>query len=134
MMCHSEPFACHPEPLACHPERSEEPVLKNLALPLRVNSARNLALLSGSRGTNQGEIPRFSRNDTPAGVVLRWRVPNTGSMVELSSKFGCEPGEAVHLICAADDLVYSGNIGAYSNASSTWFNGFPPATVVDINQ
>jgi ornithine decarboxylase len=31
------------------------------------------------------------------------------------------------------DLVYSENIGAYSHASSTWFNGFPPATVVHIN-
>ena len=33
-----------------------------------------------------------------------------------------------------DDLVYSENIGAYSNASSTWFNGFPPAKVVHANQ
>ena len=33
-----------------------------------------------------------------------------------------------------DDLVYSENIGAYSNASSTWFNGFPPAKVVHVNQ
>jgi ornithine decarboxylase len=32
-----------------------------------------------------------------------------------------------------DDLVYSANIGAYSNASSTWFNGFPPAKVVHTN-
>ncbi len=32
------------------------------------------------------------------------------------------------------DLVYSPNIGAYSQASSTWFNGFPPATVVHINE
>jgi len=32
------------------------------------------------------------------------------------------------------DLLYSENIGAYSHASSTWFNGFPPATVVHINQ
>jgi ornithine decarboxylase len=32
------------------------------------------------------------------------------------------------------DLVYSPNIGAYSQASSTWFNGFPPAKVVHINQ
>jgi ornithine decarboxylase len=32
------------------------------------------------------------------------------------------------------DLLYSENIGAYSNASSTYFNGFPPATVVHINQ
>jgi ornithine decarboxylase len=32
-----------------------------------------------------------------------------------------------------DDLVYSENIGAYSHASSTYFNGFPPAKVVHIN-
>ncbi len=32
------------------------------------------------------------------------------------------------------DLVYSENIGAYSQASSTWFNGFPPTTVVHINR
>jgi ornithine decarboxylase len=33
-----------------------------------------------------------------------------------------------------DDLVYSENIGAYSNASATWFNGFPPATVLHVNR
>jgi ornithine decarboxylase len=32
------------------------------------------------------------------------------------------------------DLLYSPNIGAYSQASSTWFNGFPPARVIHINQ
>jgi len=32
------------------------------------------------------------------------------------------------------DLVYSENIGAYSAASSTYFNGFPPAKVVHVNQ
>jgi ornithine decarboxylase len=32
------------------------------------------------------------------------------------------------------DYVYSRNIGAYSRASSTWFNGFPPAKVVHVNQ
>ena len=33
-----------------------------------------------------------------------------------------------------EDLVYAGNIGAYSNASATWFNGFPPAKVVHIHE
>ncbi|HET7626622.1 MAG TPA: type III PLP-dependent enzyme [Verrucomicrobiae bacterium] len=33
-----------------------------------------------------------------------------------------------------EDLLYSENIGAYSNASATWFNGFPPAKVVHVNQ
>jgi ornithine decarboxylase len=32
------------------------------------------------------------------------------------------------------DLVYSENIGAYSHASSTFFNGFPPAQVIHIHQ
>jgi ornithine decarboxylase len=32
-----------------------------------------------------------------------------------------------------DDLVCSEDIGAYSNASATWFNGFPPAQVVHVN-
>jgi ornithine decarboxylase len=31
------------------------------------------------------------------------------------------------------DHVYSEDIGAYSNASSTWFNGFPPAKIVHVN-
>ena len=31
------------------------------------------------------------------------------------------------------DLVYAENIGAYSHASSTFFNGFSPAKVVHIN-
>ena len=38
-----------------------------------------------------------------AGLVLRIKVPNTGAMVELSSKFGAAPGEAVDLIRAAHD-------------------------------
>jgi len=33
-----------------------------------------------------------------------------------------------------DDLVYSENIGAYSSASATWFNGFAPAKVIHINE
>ena len=31
------------------------------------------------------------------------------------------------------DLLYSRNIGAYSGATATWFNGFPPAKVVHVN-
>jgi ornithine decarboxylase len=32
-----------------------------------------------------------------------------------------------------EDLVYAENIGAYSSASATWFNGFPPAKILHIN-
>ena len=32
-----------------------------------------------------------------------------------------------------EDLLYSENVGAYTNASATNFNGFPPAKVIHIN-
>ncbi len=47
---------------------------------------------------NRAEIEKIRRYAPGAGLVLRLRVPNTGSMVELSSKFGCDPGEAVDLV------------------------------------
>jgi ornithine decarboxylase len=33
-----------------------------------------------------------------------------------------------------EDLVYAENIGAYSSASATWFNGFAPAKLVHVNE
>src|SRR6266581_185806 len=50
---------------------------------------------------NLTELKKIKQFAPHAGVVLRLRVPNTGSMVELSSKFGCDPGEAVDLIVSA---------------------------------
>src|SRR6516164_8211754 len=53
---------------------------------------------------NLAELKKIKQYAPHAGVVLRLQVPNTGSMVELSSKFGCDPGEAVDLIVAAFGL------------------------------
>jgi len=50
---------------------------------------------------NREELAKIKRYAPHAGLVLRLRVPNTGSMVELSSKFGCDTGEAVDLILEA---------------------------------
>ncbi|HXN48323.1 MAG TPA: type III PLP-dependent enzyme [Bryobacteraceae bacterium] len=47
---------------------------------------------------NLEELRKIKRFAPSAGLALRLRVPNTGSMVELSSKFGCDPGEAVDLV------------------------------------
>jgi ornithine decarboxylase len=59
---------------------------------------------------NWDEIQKVRRFAPHAGLVLRLKVPNTGAMVELSSKFGANPGEAVDLIDAAHDadLVVEG--------------------------
>jgi ornithine decarboxylase len=51
---------------------------------------------------NYEEIRKIKRYAPLAGLALRLKVPNTGAMVELSSKFGAAPGEAVDLIFAAD--------------------------------
>jgi ornithine decarboxylase len=51
---------------------------------------------------NLEEIHKIKRHAPNAGLVLRLKVPNTGAMVELSSKFGALPGEAVDLILEAD--------------------------------
>jgi ornithine decarboxylase len=47
---------------------------------------------------NRAELAKIKAHAPHAGVALRLRVPNTGSMVELSSKFGCDPGEAAELV------------------------------------
>jgi ornithine decarboxylase len=48
------------------------------------------------------EIKKIRQHAPNAGLALRLKVPNTGAMVELSSKFGAAPGEAVDMILAAD--------------------------------
>jgi len=50
---------------------------------------------------NSEELKKIKKHAPHAGLVLRIRVPNTGSMVELSSKFGADPGQAVDLIAEA---------------------------------
>ncbi len=51
---------------------------------------------------NLEEIIKIRQFAPNSGVVLRLRVSNAGAMVELSSKFGAEPDEAVDIILAAE--------------------------------
>ncbi|WP_083960747.1 type III PLP-dependent enzyme [Methylomonas lenta] len=51
---------------------------------------------------NREEIQKIKKYAPDAGLVLRLRVSNAGAMVELSSKFGADPAEAVDLILEAD--------------------------------
>lgn len=51
---------------------------------------------------NFEEIKKIKKHAPQAGLVLRLKVANTGAMVELSSKFGASPGEAVDMILEAD--------------------------------
>ena len=77
---------------------------------------------------NRAEIGKIQRHAPSAGLLVRIRVPNTGSMVELSSKFGCEPGEAVALIEEAlqSGLVVEG-VSFHVGSQCTNFENFVQA-------
>ena len=53
---------------------------------------------------NSAELKKLKDHCETAGLVLRLKVPDTGSQVEMSSKFGAEPAEAQKLIQEAVDL------------------------------
>ncbi len=63
-----------------------------------------------------------------AGLVLRLKVPDTGSQVEMGSKFGIEPGEALHLIKQAFDagLVVEG-LSFHVGSQCTNFDNYTAA-------
>jgi ornithine decarboxylase len=101
---------------------------------------------------NVEEIRKIKKHAPHAGLALRLQVPNTGSIVELSSKFGASPGEAVDLIRAAFDvgLVVEGisfHVGSqctnYENYvqalhlaagvfREAWDRGYPQVKILDI--
>jgi len=53
---------------------------------------------------NAYELEKIKQHCPDAGLVCRLRVQNVGSVVELSSKFGVEPGDAANLIDRSFDL------------------------------
>jgi ornithine decarboxylase len=77
---------------------------------------------------NLDEIQKVRTHAPHAGLALRIQVPNTGAMVELSSKFGAPPGEAVDLIEAAHDagLVVEG-LSFHVGSQTTNYENFVQA-------
>lgn len=77
---------------------------------------------------NRAEIAKIKQHAPHAGLILRMRVPNTGSVVELSSKFGASAGEAVDLIEAAfaAGLVVEG-LSFHVGSQCTNFSNFVQA-------
>lgn len=77
---------------------------------------------------NLTELKKIKQYAPQAGVVVRLRVPNTGSMVELSSKFGCDPGEAVDLVVAAFEMgLVAEGISFHVGSQCTNFQNFVQA-------
>jgi ornithine decarboxylase len=83
---------------------------------------------------NYEEIKKIRKHAPQAGLALRLKVPNTGAMVELSSKFGADPGEAVDLILAADKagLVVEG-LSFHVGSQTTNFQNYVAALNLAAN-
>ncbi|MFM8335658.1 MAG: alanine racemase, partial [Opitutaceae bacterium] len=83
---------------------------------------------------NREEIHKIRKHAPAAGLALRLKVPNTGAMVELSSKFGAAPGEAVDLILEADrvGLTVEG-ISFHVGSQTTNFENYVQALNLTAN-
>jgi ornithine decarboxylase len=83
---------------------------------------------------NSEEIKKIKKYAPHAGLALRLKVANTGAMVELSSKFGAPPGEAVDLILEAGraGLVVEG-LSFHVGSQTTNFNNFVQAINLAAN-
>jgi len=83
---------------------------------------------------NYEEIKKIKKYAPLAGLALRIKVPNTGAMVELSSKFGASPGEAVDMILAADKagLVVEG-LSFHVGSQTTNFENYVAAINLAAN-
>ena len=77
---------------------------------------------------NVEELEKIREHCDTAGLILRLKVPDTGSQVEMSSKFGAEPGDADHLICQAFEagLVVEG-LSFHVGSQCTNFDNYTAA-------
>jgi ornithine decarboxylase len=83
---------------------------------------------------NLEEIHKIKKHAPQAGLALRLKVPNTGAMVELSSKFGASPGEAVDLILEADRLGLTvEGVSFHVGSQTTNFDNYVQALSLTAN-
>lgn len=80
---------------------------------------------------NSDELKKIKEHCDTAGLVLRLKVPDSGSQVEMSSKFGAEPGDADHLIRRAFDagLVVEG-LSFHVGSQCTNFDNYAAALAI----
>ena len=77
---------------------------------------------------NIDELKKLKEYCETAGLVVRLKVPDTGSQVEMSSKFGAEPADAQKLIQQAFDLGLTvEGISFHVGSQCTNFDNFTAA-------
>jgi ornithine decarboxylase len=83
---------------------------------------------------NIDELNKIKKFCDAAGLILRINVPDTGSMVEMSGKFGAAPGEAVSLIKSAIELGLGvEGLSFHVGSQCTNFNNYVDAFAIASN-
>ena len=80
---------------------------------------------------NIDELKKIKKHCASAGLVLRLKVPDTGSQVEMSSKFGAETGDAHYLIRQAFEagMVVEG-LSFHVGSQCTNFDNYTAALAI----
>jgi len=80
---------------------------------------------------NADELKKIRDCCDTAGLIIRLKVPDTGSQVEMSSKFGAEPGDADLLIRRASDagLMVEG-VSFHVGSQCTNFDNYTEALAI----
>lgn len=77
---------------------------------------------------NLEELNKIKACCDKAGLILRLKVPDIGSQVEMGSKFGAEPGDAAQLITKAFDLgLKVEGISFHCGSQCTHFDNYTSA-------
>jgi ornithine decarboxylase len=80
---------------------------------------------------NSDELTKIKNHCETAGLIVRLKVPDTGSQVEMSSKFGAEPADAQKLIQQAFDMGLNvEGISFHVGSQCTNFDNFTAALAV----
>ncbi len=80
---------------------------------------------------NIEELKKIKECCDTAGLVLRLKVPDTGSQVEMSTKFGAEPAEADHLIQkASEEGLDVEGVSFHVGSQCTNFNNYTEALAI----
>jgi len=80
---------------------------------------------------NSEELQKIKNHCDTAGLILRLKVPDLGSQVEMGSKFGAEPGDADHLIRQASNagLMVEG-LSFHVGSQCTNFDNYTEALAI----
>ena len=83
---------------------------------------------------NYDELVKIKNNCSSAGLILRVKVPDTGSVVEMGGKFGAAPSEAIGLIESAFQLgLHVEGISFHVGSQCTNFNNYVDALSITYN-